>query len=161
MKQATPSARAERKPRPQARPGAPRDDKRNELFRYAEASRAEFEDLLKEFVEVPTVSVDPTKKRAIHEGVKLATDTIRRFGGEAAVLETPGAPSVHGRWGNDPSRPTVRSPGASSATAPRWDDSRGPPAVCRHIALASGTCRWGAPASFDYPGAGREPNPGL
>jgi acetylornithine deacetylase/succinyl-diaminopimelate desuccinylase-like protein len=77
------------------------------LRRYAEKSRKEFEELLKEFVEVPTVSVDPAKKQAIREGAKLAAHTIRRFGGEAEILETPGAPIVHGRWGNDPSRPTV------------------------------------------------------
>ena len=73
----------------------------------ARKSRASFESLLRDFVEVPTVSVDPVYKPAIHEGAKLAAETIRRFGGSATVLETGGHPIVHGRWGDDPSRPTV------------------------------------------------------
>src|SRR5947208_3549293 len=99
---------------------------KSQLSAYAKKSRAAFEELLKEFVEVPSVSVDPTRRRALDEGANLAAHSIRRFGGEAAVLETGGAPIVHGRWGNDPSRPTVTvynhldvQP-ASKATEP-WD----------------------------------------
>jgi acetylornithine deacetylase/succinyl-diaminopimelate desuccinylase-like protein len=73
----------------------------------ARKSRAAFESLLRDFVEVPTVSADPARKPAIREGAKLAANTIRRFGGSATVLETGGHPIVHGRWGDDPSRPTV------------------------------------------------------
>ncbi len=77
------------------------------LKAFAAASRDRFESLLKDFVECPTVSVDPTKKAAIAEGAKLACDTIRAFGGRPEILETAGHPIVHGVWGDDASRPTV------------------------------------------------------
>jgi len=77
------------------------------LRAYATENREKYETLLREFVEVPTVSVDPTRRDAIHECAKLACDTIRRFGGEAAVLETNGHPIVSGRWGSDATLPTV------------------------------------------------------
>jgi len=80
---------------------------KNSLLSFARKNRESFESLLKEFVEVPTVSADPTKKIAIHEGAKLACDTIRTFGGAATILETSGHPIVHGVFGNDSARPTV------------------------------------------------------
>src|SRR5512141_707491 len=77
------------------------------LTKYAQENREGFEALLKEFVEIPTVSVDATKKDAVSELAHKAAETIHRFGGEAEIIATPGNPLVHGRWGNDPSRPSV------------------------------------------------------
>jgi acetylornithine deacetylase/succinyl-diaminopimelate desuccinylase-like protein len=77
------------------------------LRRFADENRERFESLLKDFVELPTVSVDPARKTTIKDAARLAAETIRRFGGEATVIETAGHPIVHGVWGNDPSRPTV------------------------------------------------------
>ena len=56
---------------------------REALTKYAAENREAFEALLKDFVEIPSVSVDPTKKDAIRENAKLAADVIRRFGGES------------------------------------------------------------------------------
>ena len=81
--------------------------KMESLTEFARKSRDQFEALLKDFVEIQSVSSDPSKKTAILEGARLACDTIRRLGGEAAVIETEGNPIVHGRWGDNPSRPTV------------------------------------------------------
>ena len=78
------------------------------LTAFARANRSRFEGLLRDFVECPTVSVDPTRKSAIADGVKLATETIRAFGGSASVHESGGNPLVSGRWGDDASlRPAV------------------------------------------------------
>ncbi|MEO6325766.1 MAG: M20/M25/M40 family metallo-hydrolase [Thermoanaerobaculia bacterium] len=77
------------------------------LRRFAEENRERFEALLKEFVELPTVSVDPTKRASIQDAARLAAETIRRFGGEASIIETAGHPIVHGAWGSDPALPTV------------------------------------------------------
>ncbi|MBL8112282.1 MAG: M20/M25/M40 family metallo-hydrolase [Acidobacteria bacterium] len=77
------------------------------LARYAAESREEFEALLKELVEIPTVSSDPARKPDIARGAQVAADLIRRFGGEAQVYETSGNPIVHGKWGSDPDRPTI------------------------------------------------------
>lgn len=85
------------------------DDKltKDALTRWAEENRARFEELLKEFVEIPTVSVDPEKKPAIHELAKLAAARIRDFGGEPCTIETGGNPIVHGAWGSNPDWPTL------------------------------------------------------
>ena len=77
------------------------------LSAFSDKHRKEFESLLKDFVEIPSISSDPSKKASISEGAKLACDTIRRFGGEASVIETEGNPIVHGRWGDDRGVPTV------------------------------------------------------
>jgi acetylornithine deacetylase/succinyl-diaminopimelate desuccinylase-like protein len=80
---------------------------REALRAFAERNRARFESLLKDFVERPTVSVDPSRKPAIADCVRLACDTIKAFGGVPEVLPTAGHPIVHGVFGNDASRPTV------------------------------------------------------
>lgn len=80
---------------------------KDRLLSFAKKNRESFENLLKDFVEIPTVSADPTMKAAIHEGAKLAAETIRRFGGTAAILPTDGNPIVHGVWGNNPGWPTA------------------------------------------------------
>src|SRR5512143_2321243 len=80
---------------------------KDSLLSFAQTNRESFENLLKEFVEIPTISADPTRKPAIHEGAKLAAETIRKFGGTPTVLETGGNPIVHGAWGNNPAWPTV------------------------------------------------------
>jgi len=77
------------------------------LTAFAVQNRDRFESLLKDFVERPTVSVDPSKKPAIAECVQLACDTIKAFGGVPEVLQTSGHPIVHGVFGDDASRPTV------------------------------------------------------
>src|ERR1019366_7812219 len=77
------------------------------LTAFARQNRSRFEGLLRDFVECQTVSVDPTKKAAIADGIKLATETIRAFGGSPSVHESGGNPIVSGKWGDDPSRPTV------------------------------------------------------
>jgi acetylornithine deacetylase/succinyl-diaminopimelate desuccinylase-like protein len=80
---------------------------RDALAHFARANRSRFEELLRAFVECPTVSVDPERKTSIMDGVRLAAETIRAFGGSAAVHETGGNPIVSGQWGDDPTRPTV------------------------------------------------------
>lgn len=82
--------------------------KREELLSFTKDNRQEFEDLLRRFVETPTVSVDPAHKEDIRKGVELTVDTIRRFGGEANVYEADkGNPTVHGVFDVDPTLPTV------------------------------------------------------
>jgi len=81
---------------------------RAELLSFTHANRTSYEDLLREFVETPTVSVDPAHKRDIQKGVELTVNTIRRFGGEANVYEVgKGNPTVHGVFDVDPKLPTV------------------------------------------------------
>lgn len=81
---------------------------RDELFSFANDHRAEYEALLKRFVETPTVSCDPTHAEDIRKGVELTVDTLQRFGGKVQVYEVAnGNPTVHAVFGDDPNLPTV------------------------------------------------------
>ena len=63
----------------------------DQLFAFAERKREQYEQLLKEFVAVPTVSSEPNRQADIERGVDLAIETIRSFGGKAKVHRSKGA----------------------------------------------------------------------
>src|SRR5262245_30788236 len=82
--------------------------KRDSLRAFANEHRQEFEGLLQQFVEIPTVSVDPAHLPDIERGVQLTTKTIERLGGQARVYKVEkGNPIIHGIFGNDEKLPTV------------------------------------------------------
>jgi hypothetical protein len=58
---------------------------RDSLRAFANEHREEFEGLLRQFVETPTVSVDPAHAPDIARGLDLTVATIERVGGEARV----------------------------------------------------------------------------
>jgi len=80
---------------------------RDNLLQYADTERRAFESALREFVEIPTVSVEPARKGDVARGAEYAAGLIRRFGGQATVVATAGHPIVHGLYRRDPSWPTV------------------------------------------------------
>src|SRR5262245_39007228 len=80
---------------------------REDLSSYADGERRRFETTLGEFVEIPTVSVEPARKAEVARGAEYAAGLIRRFGGEAKVLTTAGHPIVHGLFRRNPAWPTV------------------------------------------------------
>lgn len=81
---------------------------RDQLFSFANNHRKEYEDLLRSFVETPTVSVDPLHLDDIRRGVELTVKTIESFGGKADVYQAAkGNPVVHGTFDLDPALPTV------------------------------------------------------
>lgn len=81
---------------------------RDQLFSFARTNREEYEELLRQFVETPTVSVDPAHAADIKKGVDLTVETLRRFGGKAEVYQIEkGNPVVHGVFGWDKNVPTV------------------------------------------------------
>src|SRR6185369_10043450 len=59
--------------------------KRDSLLSFANSHRDEFENLLRRFVETPTVSVDPNHLDDIRKGVELTVETIEGYGGKAEV----------------------------------------------------------------------------
>jgi acetylornithine deacetylase/succinyl-diaminopimelate desuccinylase-like protein len=77
------------------------------LQSFAARERSLFERTLQEFVEIPTVSSDPTRQREIRRCAELAAQTIRDSGGEPAIIETGGFPIVHGRVESGPDAPTL------------------------------------------------------
>ncbi len=82
--------------------------KRDSLLSFAKEHRQEFEALLRRFVEIPTVSVDPAHAEDIKKGLEVTVETIEGFGGKAEVYRADkGNPVVHGVFGNDKNLPTV------------------------------------------------------
>jgi hypothetical protein len=57
----------------------------DQLFAFAKRKREQYEQPLKEFVAVPTVSSEPNRQPDIERGIDLAIETIRSFGGKAKV----------------------------------------------------------------------------
>jgi acetylornithine deacetylase/succinyl-diaminopimelate desuccinylase-like protein len=74
---------------------------------FADRERQNYEALLKEFVEMPTVSAEPEHRGDILRCADLAVSTIKRAGGKAELIPTAGNPIVHGRFDVDPKLPTV------------------------------------------------------
>ncbi len=81
---------------------------RKQLQDFARRERGAFESLLAEFVEVPSVSADPDRKRDVERIAELGAATLRRFGATADIHRVPGgSPIVLGSFGSEPGRPTV------------------------------------------------------
>ena len=80
---------------------------RKELESYAKAQRPEFERVLKQIVEMPSVSVEPNRKGEVRKTAEYAVSLLESFGAKAALYETQGHPMVHGRFDRNPSYPTV------------------------------------------------------
>jgi acetylornithine deacetylase/succinyl-diaminopimelate desuccinylase-like protein len=80
---------------------------REELAGLAASQRPRFEELLKRFVEVPSVSADPARKDDVTRMAELAATTLREFGFEARTIATVGNPIVHGRVTVGPKAPTI------------------------------------------------------
>ncbi|HSP07157.1 MAG TPA: M20/M25/M40 family metallo-hydrolase [Acidobacteriota bacterium] len=74
---------------------------------YITDSRASFEDMLGQLVEVPTVSMDPMRKPDIQRGASLAAEYLRGFGAEVEIHPTSGNPVVVGRFRVPGARRTV------------------------------------------------------
>src|SRR5213078_3012367 len=77
------------------------------LLSFAERERGAFENALKEFVEIPTVSSEPERKNDIARCADRAASLIRELGGTAEVLQTAGNPLVHGTFDAAAGAPSV------------------------------------------------------
>src|SRR5437773_11635096 len=81
---------------------------RDQLVSFANSHRDEFEDLLRRFVETPTVSVDPAHLGDIQNCLHLVVETINKFGGRAEVYQAAkGNPTVYGVFDSGNNSPTV------------------------------------------------------
>ncbi|HUO85530.1 MAG TPA: M20/M25/M40 family metallo-hydrolase, partial [Thermoanaerobaculia bacterium] len=80
---------------------------KKKLTAFAERNRDAFEKLLKEFVEIPSVSAEPEHAPDIQRMAKLGAATLRSFGARAEILETRGNPIVVGSFPERPGAPTV------------------------------------------------------
>ena len=80
---------------------------KEELKSYAGGKRAEFERILSEIVEIPTVSVEPDRKGEVRRGAEYAASLLKSWGAEVEVFDTKGHPIVHGKFDKGPNLPTV------------------------------------------------------
>src|ERR1700687_252006 len=77
------------------------------LKRYAAEKRPEFEKVLSEIVDIPTVSVEPDRKGEVRRGAEYAASLLKSWGASVEVFETKGHPIVHGKFERGPGYPTV------------------------------------------------------
>jgi acetylornithine deacetylase/succinyl-diaminopimelate desuccinylase-like protein len=81
---------------------------RPQLEQHAAKERDRYEETLKDFVEVPSISADPDRKKDVEQVAELGAATIRAFGGTAELHRVPGGnPIVLGSFGEEKGRPTV------------------------------------------------------
>lgn len=73
-------------------------DYQSQLRTYIQDQRPNFEDLLGQMVEVPSVSSDPEHAHDMHRMAQLAVQHLKQFGAKASIVNTKGYPSVAGEW---------------------------------------------------------------
>ena len=77
------------------------------LETYIEQSRTQFENLLGQMVEIPSISMDPDKAHDVRRMATMARQILTDFGAEAQIVETGGYPIVSGGWTTSAHHPTV------------------------------------------------------
>ncbi|HEX4998346.1 MAG TPA: M20/M25/M40 family metallo-hydrolase [Terriglobia bacterium] len=95
-------------------------------------TRSEFEELLKEWVEIPTISAEREHRDDIRALAGRAVELLRSWGAEAEAYETPGNPVVLGRFRVNDAYPTVtiyNHLDVQPANEPQWTR---PPFVFRN-----------------------------
>jgi acetylornithine deacetylase/succinyl-diaminopimelate desuccinylase-like protein len=78
-----------------------------ELEKYVVDRRAQFEDLLGQMVEIPSISMDPGKANDMRRMAELTVQVLRGMGAESQIVETGGYPIVSGGWMAGDGYPTV------------------------------------------------------
>jgi acetylornithine deacetylase/succinyl-diaminopimelate desuccinylase-like protein len=79
-----------------------------QLQQHAARERDRYEEMLKDFVEVRSISADPERTRDVEQVAELGAATIRAFGGRAELHRVPGgSPVVLGSFETGSDRPTV------------------------------------------------------
>lgn len=81
--------------------------KERKIQTFIKQSRPKFEDLLGQMVEVPSISMDTSRKNDIRRMADLAAQYLVGMGAEAEIVETGGYPLVSGGWTVGPEYPTV------------------------------------------------------
>lgn len=78
-----------------------------QLDTYIVERRAQFEDLLGRMVEIPSISMDPSKASDMRRMADLAVEVLTGMGAESRIVETGGYPVVSGGWTAGVQYPTV------------------------------------------------------
>src|SRR2546426_1985683 len=97
-----------------------------ELEQAIPAVREEFETLLHDLVEIPTVSMDPAHAADIRRGAQTAAAILQACGATVEIVETPGNPVLFGQLLVDPAYPTVaiyNHLDVQPANEPQWQQA--------------------------------------
>lgn len=78
-----------------------------QLDTYVVERRTHFEDLLGRMVEIPSISMDPSKASELRRMADLAAQVLTGMGAESRIVETGGYPVVSGGWTAGIQYPTV------------------------------------------------------
>ena len=89
------------------------------LSAYVNESRAQFEDFLAQMVEIPSISMDPSRAKDMGRMADLAEQVLTQAGAQAEIVETGGYPIVSAGWttgGEHPHRNGVQSFGRATCS---------------------------------------------
>jgi acetylornithine deacetylase/succinyl-diaminopimelate desuccinylase-like protein len=78
-----------------------------QLETYVHERRSQFEDLLGQMVQIPSISMDPSKTKDMRHMAELAAQVLADMGAESRIVETGGYPIVSGGWTAGAPYPTV------------------------------------------------------
>jgi acetylornithine deacetylase/succinyl-diaminopimelate desuccinylase-like protein len=74
---------------------------------FAKEVRPKFENMLAQMVEVPSISMDPSRVRDMRRMADLAVQYLTELGAETRIVETDGYPIISGGWMASAQYPTV------------------------------------------------------
>jgi acetylornithine deacetylase/succinyl-diaminopimelate desuccinylase-like protein len=77
------------------------------LNTYIQDARHQFEEMLAEMVQIPSVSMDPGHAADMPRMAALAVQFLRGMGADAQIVRTEGYPVVSGGWMTDKKHPTL------------------------------------------------------
>ena len=77
------------------------------LESYITATRSRFEQMLAEMVEIPSISMDPSRSSDMRRMAAFAVQLLQDQGADARIVETKGNPVVVGGWQGNRAHPTV------------------------------------------------------
>lgn len=78
-----------------------------QLGLFVRDARARFESLLGQMVEIPSISMDPSRKDDMRRMAHLAVQYLKAFGATAEIIETEGCPIISGGLTTGSAHPTV------------------------------------------------------
>ena len=78
-----------------------------QLGLFVRDERARFENLLGQMVEIPSISMDPSRKGDMRRMAQLAVQYFHDLGATADIIETEGCPMISGGWTTGAAYPTV------------------------------------------------------
>lgn len=80
---------------------------RQRIHTFVTGARPQFENMLAQMVEVPSISMDPSRAHEMRRMADLAVHCLTDMGAEARIVETGGYPIISGGWMVGAQYPTV------------------------------------------------------